>query len=186
MSSKKKLVISLSVAAAVLVAAIIAIVAVFAASIQTAQSTLKITFTSKDVSCTVSGEWALPSATADEKGELGSITIKASDEQDTHKLNANPTIPLTSEKNYVDLSYTFTNNGSRSFTIELGDGSNAASPLSYKVLVDEEEWTGSVTCDTTATVVVRVTLPSSAFDQDILAENGLAVTIDWLLTAINE
>ena len=186
MSSKKKLVISLSVAAAVLVAAIIAIVAVFAAAQQTVQSSFSIKFTATDVDCTVSGTWSLKDAGEGETGSLGSVVIAAKDTKGTHTMDADPVIPLTSEKNYVDLTYTFTNSGSRSFTIK-STKAEVGEKLSMVFLDEDEESLDSVivgegvTCETTAVIIVRITFDENAFNEDF---TSAPITMAWDLAAV--
>lgn len=185
MSSKKKLVISLSVAAAVLVAAIIAIVAVFAAAQQTVQSSFSIKFTATDVDCTVSGTWSLATPAEGESGSLGTVVIAAKDDKGSHTMDANPTIPLTSEKNYVDLTYTFTNSGSRAFTIK-STKAEVGAKLSMVFLDEDGESLDSVivgegvTCEDTAVVVVRITFDPDAFNEDFTSD---PITMAWDLAA---
>ena len=121
MSSKKKLVISLSVAATVLVAAIIAIVAVFAAASQAVQSDIKVTFKATDVACGITGTWQVAGKEdAEHKVEFGSIAFAAKEGNEEAKtMSAEPNIALTSSENYIDFIYTFTNAGSRGFSIVL-------------------------------------------------------------------
>ena len=186
MSSKKKLVISLSVAAAVLVAAIIAIVAVFAAAQQTVQSSFTIKFTATDVDCTVSGTWALATPAEGESGSLGTVVIAARDGKGTHSMDASPVIALSSAKNYVDLTYTFTNSGSRAFTIkstkaEVGEKLSLVFLDGEKESIDDVIADTGVTCQTTAVIIVRITFDENAFNEDFTSD---PITISWDLAAV--
>jgi len=198
MSSKKKLVISLSVAAAVLVAAIIAIVAVFAFATQTVQSSLTVKFTATDVACKVTGGWAIKDATAaeGEQGTFAEVIINAKDVANSeYTMNASPAIPLTSARNYVDLTYTFENTGSRGFSVKLVeaitdeditatyyDGEDGT--LQLADIMGTEEATNPVICEAgageTVTVKVRLTVNADSFAEDF----EFATTIQWQLDAI--
>lgn len=127
MSSKKKLVISLSVAAAVLVAAIIAIVAVFAAAQQAVKSDITIKFKATDVACEINGTWTLPKVGDYEAktGTFGPVAFAAAEtqaEEGAEKtLSVAPEVNLTSSQNYIEFTYTFTNAASTGILIKMSE-----------------------------------------------------------------
>ena len=191
MSSKKKLIISLSVAAAVLVAAIIAIVAVFAAGQQAVKTGIRVRFNAgDDVACEIVGTWAMEDAEEDadpaQKGDIGSVIITADLEKDTFELSEGEIdVELNKTQNYVDFTYEFTNIGSDAFIIKLSQEVKG-NGVEVKYIVDETEKsvtemvnTGvtvpAVTAeDHTVVVTVRVTIPvenmgnSVSFTADII------------------
>ena len=116
MSSKKKLIVSLSVAAAVLVAAVIAIVAVFAAAQQTIASNVKISYTVSDVQGSVEASYAVE---GESETPIGTWSFSADDTTAQKDLNTeNIVITLEgSSKDEVVFSYTFKNSGSKNMKI---------------------------------------------------------------------
>jgi len=140
MTSKKKLVISLSVAAAVLVAAIIAIVAVFAAASQTLTSSIKVTYTAgKNVAGTASASYKLSGegATSVDMDTNGStengdkvITFNAIGEKQTQSLLTQGDISLDSDNVYVEFTYVFTNTGAYDYTAQISLLDKDATPAS--------------------------------------------------------
>ena len=204
MSSKKKLVISLSVAAAVLVAAIIAIVAVFAAANQAVQSSITVKFRAQDVSCTVAGTWKV-SGEGGANGSLGSLTIAAKNIKDTYEMIPTETeLPLTSTNNSVDFDYTFTNNGSRDFTIKLNSISYDETNMDIAYLlngteVDKTIFDGTddestikcsakVAADTVNTqkLTVRLTVKADSYDNDFDFKLQILWDLDALSTPVVE
>ena len=177
MSSKKKLVISLSVAAAVLVAAIIAIVAVFAAASQTVASNVKISYTASEVDGSISASYVV--AGKGEAVQMGSASFTAGSDEITGTLNGASTeeIKLDATNNYVVFTYVFTNNGQKNMQI-----SNTITTLdsnlkaTYKILNVDDEYQDSLSsailagkanaADTAkeAKIEVRIDVTNKAFD----------------------
>lgn len=186
MSSKKKLIISLSVAAAVLLCAIIAIVAVFAAGQQAVQTGFTVTFTASDIDVTVAA------SSKTEKGtsvEIGSVTFNAADGQKTESLNPSKGFDLTREDTYVDITYTITVNGAKdckvllanalyagdtdngfAITIKDGTGTDIKSALTTDGKVISNE--------TPLTIVVRIAIPENVKD-----DASLNMTLNFTLSA---
>ena len=122
MSSKKKLVISLSVAAAVLVAAIIAIVAVFAAVSHDVTSNVNVTFRARNVDCMITASYktnTTSETTFKDFHVLANETTSKTYEADV------PNIDLYQESEgasvYLTVTYTIENLSSRPMTVTLED-----------------------------------------------------------------
>jgi len=188
MSSKKKLVISLSVAAAVLVAAIIAIVAVFAAAQQTVASDVKVTFRAKNVDCAVSATWETNTQTT--ATNFANFTIKAADGTQVYQYDV-PDINLQQGESgdvYLLLTYTFTNTSSRTMNVKLESFTNEYFTVEYSdaaLTVDGVDIAGKVG-DTTSNDVftVKIVMTDAALQsaEDIVMDN---ITLTWTLTAVD-
>ncbi len=177
MSSKKKLVISLSVAAAVLVAAIIAIVAVFAANAQTVQSTVKIKYTTSNVAGSVQASYQIKN---EEVEPLGTSTFTATDTTTTALNDAD--ITLTDANDTVTFTFIFTNNGGNTMYINLAQFTQPANTtVKYQVgtntatdTLSEQSIVGRASAQETAKtceikVILSITdkafeIPESTFD----------------------
>ena len=192
MSSKKKLVISLSVAAAVLVAAIIAIVAVFAAAQQSVQSAVKVTFRAKNVDCTVAGVYQ--TNTQSEKTAFETFNILAKDtnvnEDQTAKVYpANlPDVDLQqgtgdkADEVWLKITYTITNNADRAMLVKLDKfTTNQYFTIAYDpemVTTDGVEIAAHDSADFVITITATQAALQSATDVE------MDVTLDWTLTAV--
>lgn len=165
MTSRKKLIISLSVAAAVLVAAIIAVVAVFAASQQVVKSNITIKFTASDVSCTVGAKYKVENKDAI---DLGTVTINAKDEENKeYSLSPTGNVDLTKTNNSVTFEWTFTNTGSKAFTIKLNQLTNiSGSAFNVKFYTND----GS-----DDTEIDRDKLAATGVNVESVSDNGKAI-----------
>lgn len=198
MSSKKKLIISLSVAAAVLVAAIIAIVAVFAATAQSVQNGIIVRFEAgEDISCQIVGDWALEGASEAEgqKGKIGeTLIITADEETSTHDLSANDIeVKLSKSQNYVDFNYQITNIGSTAFTVKLAQA-KTQDDVSVTYWVDGTGISATDIVNTGTTIAakgetgaskkltVRVEVPSDKLGNDVTFEADILWKLDVVTT----
>jgi len=166
MSSKKKLIISLSVAAAVLVAAIIAIVAVFAAAQQTLTSSIKVTYTAgKNVAGTASASYKLSGEGAETlhmdtngatEGGDRTVTFNALADKQTQSLMTQGDIVLNADNLSVEFTYVFTNTGDYDYTAEISlldkDGTAASSATMENVKVEYDAGSGYLENATALTV----------------------------------
>ncbi len=146
MSSKKKLIISLSAVCLVAVIAVVAVVAVLAAGTQAVQTSVTITYTASDVSATVSANQYLiarttnvgDAAQAFKSGDATSVSFNAVDGNETVATLTQPAnADLTSEKNAVVFEFIFENDSiSVPMLVTLEDidldGMDATFALSYK------------------------------------------------------
>ena len=113
MNTKKKLVISLTSLAIVLVVAIAAVGITLAALTGTIDSTFKITYTAYNVNATVTATYKVGELGSEEKftgGSEGSITFTPDQESATGTLSVTEPITLDTTNNFVVVTYTFKNN----------------------------------------------------------------------------
>jgi len=189
MSSKKKLVISLSVAAAVLVAAIIAIVAVFAAAQQTVASDVKVTFRAKNVDCAVSATWETNTQTT--ATNFANFTIKAADGTQVYQYDV-PDINLQQGESgdvYLLLTYTFTNTSARTMNVKLAAINE---DTNFDVVYSDDELTttgvdiagktGETASNDIFTVKIVMTEEALKSASDIVMQ---PIALTWTLTAID-
>ena len=127
-SSKKKLIIAVTVIGVVLLAAIVSVVAVLAAGQQAVTSQVSVTYSVTDVSATVSARYKVKGAavvtpdnneitfTADQQTTTGAINFTDNDDSTT---NTPATIGLSSTGDYVIFEYKFDNNSSKAFNVYL-------------------------------------------------------------------
>lgn len=177
MSSKKKLVISLSVAAAVLVAAIIAIVAVFAATQQTVSSFITVRYTADP---TISGSARAsysygttvvnkPMTVNGESTGSQTVVFDADDEQDQKgKLQPQEEIALTGKIREVTFQYFFTNTGRDAYTATVSFAPDNAQTENVKYFYyseTEEDWV-EITSDTTE-AELTITVAADAVDTSL-------------------
>jgi len=125
-TSKKKLVVALSVIAVVVVAAIVSVVAVLAAPAQVVNSQVSVSYTVTDVSATVGARYAVANSAIVDAGEItftadndgtveGSLNFIDTDSETPIPENIN----LTSTNNYVVFEFKFTNNATLAFDATL-------------------------------------------------------------------
>lgn len=183
MSSKKKLVISLSVAAAVLVAAIIAIVAVFAAAQQAVASSVKVTFRARNVDCAVQASWETNTQTG---AEFANFTIAASEASTTYQKDV-PDIDLKQGESgdvYLLLTYKFTNTSSRDMNVKLDSFTNKNFRVEYSdadltngtgVVIPGKK--GEVASNDIFTVKIIMTDEALLSAEDIVMDVDLAWTL---------
>ena len=186
MSSKKKLIVSLSVAAAVLVAAVIAIVAVFAAANQAVSSNVKVTFRAKNVDCTVAATYQTNTKASAQAFQT--IVINAADASKTYEGNV-PDVDLEEGGDtgvWLELVYTITNNSSRDMKVTLANFTNE----NFTVSTGADDLAAGVTipgkvADREASndiFTIRITMTDEALKsaEDIVMNVNLA----WTLEAI--
>ena len=190
MSSKKKLIVSLSVAAAVLVAAVIAIVAVFAAANQVATSTINVKFRAKNVDCVIAG--AYQKDTDAEATGFGQISFAAAEGTTSRSLAPEDTIVLEDSRTqtktdvYLDLIYTFKNNSAAGLVITLPTATATGASLSY--YVDDADVVTSFAGLTIKggdasehTIKIRATLTEATLNS--AADVPFAIDLSWTLEA---
>ena len=110
MSSRKKLTLSLTVVALVIVAAVVAVVGVLAATQQTVESAISITFTATDIDGSVSVRHAVKAQTAtgidsDEASEAGAFYFTAAGTTSGH-INITPDA-IEGREQALYVEYTF-------------------------------------------------------------------------------
>lgn len=191
MSSKKKLIISLSVAAAVLVAAIIAIVAVFAAAQQNVQSNITVQFKSKNVDCSVKAEYQRyydTSATL-----IGSETFASTEAKTSKALSPDNDITIEDQRTkpeddvYLDLIYTITNTSVRDLVVKITNIKAEGLEVSYTVdgsvntTLDSTGVTISGGNTTPVVFVVRATLTEETLNSK--DDASFSIEITWDLSA---
>ena len=190
MSSKKKLIISLSVAAAVLVAAIIAIVAVFAASAQTVTSTITISFKAgADIQGSVVATYSDEAGT--NKGNIGEWSFLASDDEQSYNLETTEVVIALegSANDFVEFTYVFTNSGANHMAIV-----PTVTAPGYNVTYSVEAGTYVDTCPSIilagvasgadaneVTVTVKLAVPDARYD--IAAKD---ITLSWAMDSSTE
>lgn len=191
MNSRKKLIISLSALAFVVVAAVVAVVAVLAATQQTINSAVKVSYTAKDVACTIQAS-ALPQNGSTET--LAPVVFQYNTPVETKNANFTDVefgVNAQGENKdtwYVEYTYVFTNNGSAAFdavlSVNVTDGEDEY-VVSVKVNTGDYEVSNTATAEvaggvgSTATVVVKVELPEAKRAVD--AE--FAASFNWVLTS---
>lgn len=121
MDSKKKMIIAISAFAMVILAAIVAVVAVLAAQQVTIKSSINVTYTSSEVAAKVTAHYQVKGGEETAIGNTiefdGTETgADATKDMNTSELKINS---LTSENNYVDFIFTFTNEGQSEYTATL-------------------------------------------------------------------
>lgn len=183
MSSRKKLVISLSVVACVIVAAVIAVVAVLAATQQAITSNIKVTYTAMDVDATVTAKATIGGVdtafyTADDKT---SLVLEASEEDPAVAKTLAPKdeLELTRANQQVTFTYTFTNTGSRDFTaaVEFDKAGLAAKNLKVTSETgDGATITVAAGAEATYTVVIAV--------DDMAKDVDFQFAFSWTLIAL--
>ena len=110
MSTKKKLIVSISSLCVVVVLAIITLVAVFAAGNQRFESQVSVTYKATNVSATISGDYLRKDDSR--YTSMGApIEFLPTTETGTRSMGLNG-LELNEVKNYAILRYTFTNNSS--------------------------------------------------------------------------
>lgn len=116
MDSKKKMIIAISSFAMIILAAVVVVVAVLAAQNVTINSSINVTYTSSEIAGTVTAKYQVKNGTLT---DIGSITYTGSETgSPTNNLNASEISinSLTSDNNYVDFIFTFTNTASSEYT----------------------------------------------------------------------
>ena len=109
-SKSKKAIIALSVVCALVVAALITVVSVWAASSQTITSALRVTYSATNVAASIEGEYQREGDAT--YTSLGTQTFVATDNSTTKAISTTDDISLTDTKKYVIFRFKFTNNSS--------------------------------------------------------------------------
>jgi len=124
MQTKTKLIVALSSLCSVLVIGIVMMGIAWAATTQTIQSTINITYTVSDVIVSVSANkyFSSNTPTAFTSGTNGTLTFSATDASSTGVLSTTDTA-LSSSNDYVIYKYVFTNGGSNALSASLAIGS---------------------------------------------------------------
>ena len=203
MSSKKKLIISLSVAAAVLVAAVIAIVAVFAAASQTvATSTIKVSYTANahvvgSVSSTYSfGTVKDHSMTTDggavaDGNDVISFNVDSSANAKTLQIQATDltdgAVQFGEAARELVITFNFVNEGSKAYTATLTPNFTTTTNMVIEYSADKLTWDDAPTALTVAAATqgsqqtgvyyAKISINNVAFDA---AFEG---SFSWLLEA---
>ena len=109
MSSRKKLTLSLTVVALVIISAVVAVVGVLAATQQTVQSVISIKFTATDIDGSVSVRYGVKatSATALDSGTTGGSFTFTAGGSSTGDVNVNPTEAIEGRSQALYIEYTF-------------------------------------------------------------------------------
>ena len=124
MQTKTKLIVALSSLCSVLAIGIVMMGIAWAATTQTIQSTINITYTVSDVIVSVSANkyFSSNTPTAFTGGTNGTLTFSATDASSTGVLSTTDTA-LSSSNDYVIYEYVFTNGGSNALSASLAIGS---------------------------------------------------------------
>ena len=193
MSSRKKLVISLSVVAAVVVAAVIAVVAVLAATSQTVTSSIKVSYTAKEVDAVVSASYVSgTTVTGDltatgEEGGAKTIAFDAAEDESEKALSWNKAIEMDSEAKTIVFTFNFKNTGSATYYAKLTTTNG-----------DETKFTVSEPAVATVAgigkdgyvadgvdVEVTISLNEEAWGEDIAEAAAVEFGFSWALTTTN-
>lgn len=196
-ATRKKIIIAFSSLAAVIVAAVVAVVAVFAARNVTINSGYTISYTALHVKATVSGTYQVQnsgSATALSPATLSFTGSEATDGTENVKSFTNVTVTLSETNQYVDFVYTIANgdlnaasvvlasnpdtnndNLTYSYTVKVGD----AAAESKTVNTENFVLVSSLAINTTAIVTVRITMDDP--DTNVNASGSFA----FILTALS-
>lgn len=162
-TSKKKMIVALSIAAVVVVAAIVSVVAVFAAPQQNVTSGVTVTYRVNDVYASVSARYAEAAITLGDNGavtvgklqtinNLGAMSYKA-DGTSTGAITAATVTLDSNEKRAVIFEYNFTNDGENTFEI-----TKTEDPTKNNMKVLYSVTTGVAATDTWATLTWTETL----------------------------
>lgn len=185
MSSRKKLVISLSVVACVIVAAVIAVVAVLAATQQAITSNIKVTYTAMDVDATVTAKATIGGVdtafyTADDKTSLVLEASESDEDAATAKTLAPKTdLELTRANQEVTFTYTFENTGSRDFTAAVEFGKAGLADKNLKVVSETDDGaTITVAAGETETYTVTIAV------LDMAKDVNFQFAFSWTLIAL--
>lgn len=127
MKSKKKLIIALSSFAFVLVAAVVTVVAVLAATTQTINSNVSVSYKAQEIAGTVSAKYQVLNEEEKDMTVDGTSAGQKTLTYDGTETNADPAktlipqgdIVLTRDNNKVVFTYTFTNTGDADYTAEV-------------------------------------------------------------------
>ncbi len=126
MSSKKKMIIAICAFALVVVATIVSVVAVLAAQSVTINSTINVQYTSNEVAAKVTAHYQVANGTRTKMGgdDNGMITFYGTETgaEATQSMTGESGLTisgLTSENNYIDFIFTFTNDGDAEYTATL-------------------------------------------------------------------
>lgn len=117
MKSKKKLIVALSIAGVVLLAAIVSVVAVLAAATQNVTTGVNVTYSVTDVSATVGAKYKIATDTA-VASNPATVAFAPADATTTKNLELSD-ISLTSGKTYVTFEYMFKNDAQKAFKVYL-------------------------------------------------------------------
>ncbi len=175
MSTKSKIIFSVGILCIVVSIAVVAIVAVWAASSQTVTSAISVKYYSNQVVGTakanviVGGKSTAMTTTGQSSG---SDTIKftgdeASDSNQTLKpVMTGSYIELTTENNYVVFEYIFTNSADHAYTASLtysGDDSNFTKKYAIRTSALTTGYATSITTNFTNTLSTSVTKTNTTY-----------------------
>lgn len=118
MKSKKKLIVALSIAGVVLLAAIISVVAVLAAGTQNVSSGVTVKYSVTDVAATVGAKYKVGSNAA-VASNPATVAFGAAETETTKSLAFADEISLSSTTTYVTFEYMFENDAAKSFKVYL-------------------------------------------------------------------
>lgn len=122
MSSKKKIIVSISSFAILIMAVVIAVVAVLAAQSITVKSSVNVTYTAKEVAAKVTSKYKIGDTGTLTNIGSGSISFDGTEDL-TNNTQTTGTITsstdLTSTNNYIEFVFTFTNEGDAEYTATL-------------------------------------------------------------------
>lgn len=199
MSSKKKLIISLSVAAAVLLCAIIAIVAVFAAGQQAVNTKFTIKFTATDVDATVMAYDKTGNGSYGSNPFKSATFTASTDNTSAVDLSPTsvPTLENTEAKNTYSIKYVISNNstnalvvkltdsintGDSGFTISFTDGDGTTiemnSLINDGITVDGATETEGQRTAGTATIIITISIPKDT-------NKDASLELDYTFSLVN-
>jgi len=197
-ATRRKVVLAFSSLAVVIVAALVAVVAVFAARNVTIKSGYTITYTALHVKATVSGTYQLQgdaSATSMNPASLEFTGAEATESPANVKQFTGVTVALTETKQYVDFVYTIANGNLNAASVTLvanPDAANDNLTYTYTVKVGSGEaetktvntenfvLVNSLAINKTATITVHVAMDSA--DASVNASGEFA----FVLTGLSE
>lgn len=195
MSTKKKLIISLSALCLVLIVAVVAIVAVYAAGTQTVTSNIKVTYTAMEVDGTVSATYTLKNGTATNMTTNGAsdgdttITFAAADGKTTKSLTPQGDIELSSTADYVIFQYTFTNSGSRAYTAVLTYTDDGNDDTNATIVYASDNTESTTWAESPSTLTVASGSNGTSYYAKVSIDNlaldaSFSGYFTWTLTAI--
>lgn len=184
--NNKKLMISLFSLCLVAIVGLLTTVIVLAASTQNVNSSINVTYTASEVSGSVSAAYKVKDDASETKftgGTGGTITFTATtktSEVGTLKASTDA-ITLTSDKNYVEFYYNFTNNGDKMIVklAAMPTGTN----IKFECFVSDST-TGVTSVDETLSgkgSTLKVTFKATIVDTALAA--SINTNINWALSA---
>lgn len=187
MDSKKKIVLRLTILAFVILAIIPAVVAVFAATQQTINTGVNVTYIAIDVDGSVEATYTIGTETTYLQRSDGSgtkITFEAGEESNDVSLIFPENLQLTSTNRSIVIRYMFTNTGGNVYTAILG-----LSGLDVKNMKLEYSLDGNIYVENQYALVVKNTEISNMYIritvEDVSKNANFSGMINWTLENYN-